>query len=87
MIIQVTYARLYNTGNYENIKFEAVATVENDDVAAAFSEATTAVHSQYEAWKAEKEAADQRMRDEWEAEQQRRREAAQARRSIPNDFS
>lgn len=55
MITQVSYARLYNTGNYENARFEATATVE-DITAAAFDEVVAAVHDAYTQWLADREA-------------------------------
>jgi len=57
MITQVSYARLYNTGNYENIRFEALVTVEaGGDAAAAFDEAVGAVHSGYAQWQEDRDA-------------------------------
>lgn len=55
-ITQVSYARLYNTGNYENVRFEVVASVEDGDVEAAFTEANEAVHAEHAYWLAEREA-------------------------------
>ena len=83
-ITQVSYARLYNTGNYENVRFEAVASVEDGDVAAAFTEVDTAVHAQYRQWEADRETEAAQKRAEWEAEQQRRRDAAQSKRNLDN---
>lgn len=85
MITQVSYGRLYNTGNYENVRFEAVVSVEDngeDATAAAFEEAKAAVHAGYAQWQADREAEEERQRQEREAEMQRRREAAQAKRSF-----
>lgn len=56
MITQVTYARLYNTGNYENVRFEATATVGGNNSALAFDEAVAAVHEGYAQWLADREA-------------------------------
>lgn len=75
MITQVSYARLYNTGNYENIRFEAVVSVEDHDAPAAFAEAKDAVHSMYIQWQADQEAEAERQRQERAAEIQRRRDA------------
>ena len=80
MITQVSYARLYNTGNYENLRLEAVATVENDDVQAAFAEARAAVHEQYAAITAEREEAERRRREEYEARMAQERAEREARR-------
>lgn len=68
-ITQVSYGRLYNTGNYENVRFEAVVSVEGEDVPAAFEEAKAAVHAGFTQWQADLE----RERVEREAEMQRRR--------------
>lgn len=76
MIIQVSYARLYNTGNYENVRFEAVVSVEDGNVDAAFAEASTAVHTQYKQYQADIEAEAQRQRDEWEAKRAAKRAKA-----------
>lgn len=82
MITQVSYGRLYNTGNYENVRFEAVVSVEDGDEVAAFKEAERAVHAGYAQWQVDREAEAEAQRIEREAEMQRRREAAQARRSF-----
>lgn len=81
-VTQISYGRLYNTGNYENVRFEAVVSVEADDVPAAFEEAKAAVHAGYAQWQADHEAEIERERQEREAEMQRRRAAAQAKRSF-----
>jgi hypothetical protein len=65
-IITVTYARLWNLGNYENERLEAVATVESD-ATTAFAEAVSAVNDQHTLMQAERDAAEQRQREEWEA--------------------
>jgi hypothetical protein len=82
MITQVSYGRLYNTGNYENVRFEAVVSVEDGDVPAALEEAKAAVHAGYTQWQADREAEIEHERQEREVEMQRRREAAQAKRSF-----
>lgn len=76
MITQVTYARLYNAGNYENVRFEAQATVENDDTAAAYADASAAVHAAYAQWQADREAEEQRQREERQARYATERAAA-----------
>jgi hypothetical protein len=81
-ITQVSYARLYNTGNYENVRFEAVVSVEDGNVKAAFAEAVIAVHEQYAQWQADREAEAEQARQERQAELQRRRDEAQAKRSF-----
>jgi hypothetical protein len=83
-ITQVSYGRLYNTGNYENVRFEAVVSVENDDVAAALTEAKEAVHAGYAQWQADREAEAEQARQEREAEMQRRRDATQTKRNLDN---
>lgn len=45
-IIQVTYARTYNLGNYESLRLEAVASADGD-AAAAYAEARAAVEDEY----------------------------------------
>jgi hypothetical protein len=80
-ITQVSYGRLYNTGNYENVRFEAVASVENDDVPAAMAEAMAATHTGFAQWQADRAAEAEQARQAHEAEMQRRRDAAQAKRT------
>ena len=65
-IITVTYARLWNLGNYENERLEAVAAVESD-ATTAFAEAVSAVNDQHALMQAERDAAEQRRREEYEA--------------------
>lgn len=47
MITTVTYARLYNLGNYENEKLEVTVSVEDNDVTAAFITAVATVESEH----------------------------------------
>lgn len=77
--ITVTYARLWNLGNYENERLEVVVTV-STDVEAAFAEAVQAVNDQHALMQAERDAAEQRRRDEWEEKQRADREAREAAR-------
>lgn len=78
----VRYERLYNTGNYENVKFCAEVIVENgEDPAAAFAEANTAVHAAYVQWQADCEAEAKRQQEEYEAERKRRQEQRDAERA------
>lgn len=56
MVTQVSYARLYNTGNYENVRFEATATVGDNNTALAFDEAVAAVHEGYAQWLEDRKA-------------------------------
>lgn len=46
-ILTLTYARLYNLGNYENEKIEVTVSVEHDDVAAARIAAVAAVEAEH----------------------------------------
>lgn len=66
-VTQISYARLYNTGNYENIRFEVVVSVEDNGnvaTAAAFEEAKVAVHAAYAQWMADRETeAAQRLQE------------------------
>lgn len=55
MVVQVSYARLYNTGNYENVRFEAVSTVIDGNTVVAYAEAIIAVHHAYSQWLDDKE--------------------------------
>ncbi len=73
-VTQVNYARLYNIGNYENIRFEATATVREDGPAAAFDEAVGAVHDGYAQWVADRDAETA----ERKAELERRKQAKDA---------
>lgn len=54
MVTQVSYARLYNIGNYENVRFEVVVTVSGGDTEVSFSEAIFAVHQAYIQWVAQR---------------------------------
>jgi hypothetical protein len=47
-ITAVTYARLYNLGNYENERLEVTVSVEDSDTAAAFALAEAAVISEHD---------------------------------------
>lgn len=47
MITQVTYARVYNLGNYESLRLEAVALVQDGATGAAWEEARAAVEAEY----------------------------------------
>lgn len=47
MITTVTYARLWNLGNYENERLEVTVAVEESDVTAAFITAIAAVESEH----------------------------------------
>lgn len=46
-IVQVTYARLYNLGNYENERIEVAVSVENGDVEFAYITAEFAVETEH----------------------------------------
>lgn len=48
MITSVTYARLYNLGNYENEKLEVTVSVEDDDVTTALITAVATVESEHQ---------------------------------------
>ncbi len=45
--LTLTYARLYNLGNYENEKIEITVSVDNDDVTAARIAAVAAVEAEH----------------------------------------
>lgn len=48
MVTSVSYARLYNLGNYENEKLEVTVHVEDGDVAAAFITAQATVENEHQ---------------------------------------
>lgn len=48
MITSITYARLYNLGNYENEKLEITVSVEDGDVTAAFITAQATVEAEHQ---------------------------------------
>lgn len=48
MITSVTYARLYNLGNYENEKLEVTVQVEDNDTTAAFITARATVEAEHQ---------------------------------------
>jgi len=73
MITQIVYARLYNTGNYENLRLEATAIVEDGDTQAAFAEARMAVEIQYQVFVTAREEAERRQREAWDAQEKERR--------------
>ena len=88
MITQVTVERLYNLGNYENIRLAATATVEEGQVEAAFAEARVAVEGHYATFIDERAAEARRQQEEYEAERARRRaerEAERAQRQAERD--
>jgi hypothetical protein len=78
VITTVTYERLFNLGNYENLRLAATAVVEDDNVPAAFAEAKQAVEDQHAAYLAEKAETERRQREEWEARRVPPRVTAQA---------
>lgn len=73
MIATVTYARLYNLGNYENERLEVTVTTENGDAAAAFAMAKAATDAEHDRLVAEREAEIERQRAERQAEYEARR--------------
>jgi hypothetical protein len=48
MITHITYARLYNLGNYENERIEVTVSVEDGDLIAAHQEAVSAVQQAHD---------------------------------------
>lgn len=78
-VTRVIVARLHNLGNYENIRFECEATVE-DDVGAAWSAARQACAAAFTAFEADREAEEQRARKEREARYKAQREEDERRR-------
>lgn len=54
MITHITYARLYNLGNYENEKLEVTVSVENGDVTAAFMTAQATIEDEHRRMTAER---------------------------------
>lgn len=95
-LTRITYARLYNLGNYENERLEAEITVGPDeDPQIAFDLAKSIVVEQHAQLKAERADAARRQREEYEererqrlAELQRQRETltGQARADADEDL-
>ncbi len=79
-ISRVVVARLHNLGNYENIRFECEATVEDGDVPAAWSEARRACADAFLTFEADREAEERRAREEREARYKAEREEDERRR-------
>lgn len=79
-VTKVIVARLHNLGNYENIRFECEATVEDGDVAAAWATARQACAAAFTAFEADREAEEQRAREEREARYKAQREEDERRR-------
>lgn len=71
MIERVTYERLFNLGNYENLRLTATALVEDGAVGAAWVEAKIAVEGQYELFLAERAEASRRAQEERAAARRR----------------
>ena len=72
MITKVSYARLYNLGNYENERFEAEAEVVDGNVTRS-ARASRRSRPSASAKVAERERAEEQRREEWRAAEQRRR--------------
>lgn len=83
-ITEITVGRLYNTGSYENMRYEVQIIVEDGDVDGAFTMARSTIEAQHAAFLAEKERkeeeAAERQRQEWEARRERQLQEAEARR-------
>ena len=80
MITQVTVERLYNLGNYENIRLAATATVEEGQTEAAFAEARAAVEAHYTMFIDERHAEARRQQEEYEERRRQQRAEAEAER-------
>jgi len=74
MITEVRYERLYNLGNFENVKYGATASVDEDAhtlaYALAYAECREAVEEQHALFLAERKANDDRQRAEWQRQSQ-----------------
>lgn len=65
MITQITYARLYNLGNYENERLEVQVTVEDGDIEQAWIAAREAIEAERErAREAERRRREEKTRAE-----------------------
>lgn len=82
MIIQVSYERVFNLGNFENHRISATASVENDEYHVAFAAVRSAVEEQHAMFVAERAAENERQY----AELQRRREDAIRQRDNDKDL-
>ncbi len=69
MITEVRYERLYNLGNFENVKFGATAIVDESGYALAYAECRTAVEYQYAFFMTEREADTALRQAEWDRRQ------------------
>lgn len=91
-ITKITYARLYNLGNFENERLEVEVTVDGADAAAVavgWATAVGEVERQHAQLEAERQEAEQQRREENQAEQERRRtdrEAARQQRPDSTDL-
>jgi hypothetical protein len=83
VITQVTVERLYNLGNYENIRLAATATVEEGKVKEAFAEAGAAVEAHYTAFIDERAEAARKAQEEYEERRRQQRAEMEARRQRP----
>lgn len=78
-ISKVEVQQVFNTGNYENIRFSAEASVgEDEDAGAVTSELRAFVAAQHQVFIAEREAQRAAERAVFEAEQAQRRAAWEA---------
>lgn len=77
-ITNITVARLYNLGNFENMKYEVQVIVEDGNVDGAFSMARSTIEAQHARFEQERQEARRREREEAE-QRQKEREAQWAR--------
>lgn len=80
-ISKVEVQQVFNTGNYENIRFSAEAIVgEDEDAGAVVGELRAFVAAQHQVFLDERAAARSAARAAWEAEQAQRRAEREAQR-------
>ena len=81
MAITVTYARLYNLGNYENERIEVAMDIpEGADASAAYEQLRALVDAQHAAFEAARRAEEEERRRRYMEERQREQDALEAER-------
>lgn len=71
-ITTITVGRLFNTGNYENMRYEVQISVEDGDIDGAFSMARSTIEAQHARFLAEREEAARQEQEAWRARRQQR---------------
>lgn len=77
-ISKITYAKLFNLGNYENERFEVEVTIEDGSdpaaIVVAWASAVGEVEQQHARLEAERKEAQRKAREEYEQRERERRE-------------